>query len=123
MEWKNKLTVFEVGQSCVIVYLRVTFFNNILSKSTLVFYLLNKLNDQEKNLKIDIEYYFFIEGSFWFIVINEKVVVILLMTELDEPFSIFDEALKQSVDKLILIRDLPLFKTESVGYDIVWSYE
>ena len=74
-------------------------------------------------MKIDIEYYFFIEGSFWFIVINEKVVVILLMTELDEPFSIFDEALKQSVDKLILIRDLPLFKTESVGYDIVWSYE
>ena len=46
------------------------------------------------------------------------------MTELDGPFSGFGGDFKLSVYKLIPIRNLlPWKKTESVGYDVVRSYE
>ena len=50
--------------------------------------------------------------------------VILMMTELDEPFSGVGRAFKPSGDKLIPIHNLlPWKTTESVGYDVVRSYE
>ena len=46
------------------------------------------------------------------------------MTELDEPFIGVDGTFKSSLEKLIPIRNLFLFKTtESVGYYVVWLYE
>ena len=46
------------------------------------------------------------------------------MTELDETFNGFDGAFKSSIEKLIPICNLLTWKTtESVGYDVVWSYE
>ena len=46
------------------------------------------------------------------------------MTEIDESFSGFDGAAKSYVQKLIPISDLfSLKKTESMGYDVLWSYE
>ena len=59
---------------------------------------------------IEIEY-FFTEESFWSIFRIESGVVILLMTELDEPFCGVDGAFKASVEKLIPIHGLlPLKK-------------
>ena len=50
--------------------------------------------------------------------------MIPLMTELDEPFSEVDGVFKQSVDKLIAIHDLIIWKTtEFMIYDVVQSYE
>ena len=66
----------------------------------------------------------FNEESFWSILRNEHVVVIQLITELDELFRGVDGALKSSVEKLIPRRNLPPLKTtESVGYDFVRLYE
>ena len=46
------------------------------------------------------------------------------MTELDEPFSGASWAVKSSVNKLIPICGLlPRKTTESMGYDVVWSYK
>ena len=46
------------------------------------------------------------------------------MTELDELFSGVYEEFKSYVEKLILIRNLLPWKiTESMGYDVVLSYE
>ena len=46
------------------------------------------------------------------------------MAEFDEPFSGVDGAFKSSVEKLIHIHDLlPWNTTESMGYDVIRSYE
>ena len=46
------------------------------------------------------------------------------MNELDEPFNVFDGAFRSCMEKLIPIHDLlPWKTTESVGYDVVRSYE
>ena len=46
------------------------------------------------------------------------------MTEFGGPFSVVVGAFKSSVENLIPISDLLSWKTtESVEYDVVWSYE
>ena len=47
-----------------------------------------------------------------------------MSTELDDPFSGVDVAFNLSGEKLVPIHNLPLLNTtQSVGYDVFWSYE
>ena len=65
----------------------------------------------------------FNEGLFLYILQNDNGVVILLMTEFDEPFRVFYEVFKPYVNKLIPICDLLYWKTtEPMVYNVVRSY-
>ena len=113
----------EVENWCVVVYLRVTFFNDLFSKVYI------NLVPSKSILLSGNDFYawnwvlFLTEESFWSILRNENGVLIPLVTELDEPFCVVDGVFKLSVDKLITIRDLlPWKTTESMGYSAIRSY-
>ena len=99
-------------------------FNEFLSKVDIKF-LPSKSIELSGNVFDDWNWVLFLtEESFWLILHNENGMVIPQRTELDEPFSGVEGSFKLYVDKLIPIRDLLPWKTsESVGYDIVRSYE